>query len=210
VVVHGVSGAKDLLFSLFSSQHLPDFEDLLRVVGGMGGDHAESLVGDGTGDDGRAGSATAVGGLEGSPDFENLLRVARGMGGDHDEGLLAGDGAADEGMVGDPAARIIGEIFEVFEGLGADGIEGVEGFVQARVLSGWLGHGGGFDGAGAVGGTGSDFGFAGWVWRIVGELGDAEAAEEVLLGEDHVFDAFQDGPVAGWRLAGSQCVVDSG
>jgi len=136
-------------------------------------------------------SAAPVGGLEGLPDLEDLFRVAGGMGGDHEEGFVTGDGAGEEGMVGDQRARVLGEVVDVFENLGANGIEGGEGFVQARVAAGWLGHGRGFDGAGAIGGTGGDFGFAGWMGRIGRELGDAEAAEEVLLGEDHVFDAIE-------------------
>jgi len=159
-------------------------------------------------------SAPPVGGLEGSPNLQNLLRVAGGMGGDHEEGLLAGNGTGEEGMISGPAARIIVEIFDVFEGLCAHGIEGGESFVQAPVAAGWLGHGGCFDGAGAVSSAGGNFGFTGWMGRIGGELGDAEAGEEVLLGEDHVLDAFEDGPgwigrVLGRRLARSQRVVDS-
>ena len=85
-------------------------------------------------------SAVSVGGLEVSPDLKDLLRVAGWMRGKHDQGFVASDRAGKEGMVGGQRARVISEVFDVFEDLGADGIEGGEGFVQARILAGWMRH----------------------------------------------------------------------
>lgn len=141
-------------------------------------------------------------------DLEDLLRVAGGMGSDHEEGFVAGDGAGDEGMIGDPALKVVGGLFDVAHDVGTCGVEGRESLGQRRKAAVRMDSERSLNGAGAVDGEGGDFGSApGFLEGFRRELCGVKAGEQVSLRLHHVFQALKDGPASrGWLVMGERFV----
>lgn len=141
----------------------------------------------------------------------DLEGVARGMDGHCQPHLDEVDGAGNDWMLREEAARVATELLDVAKGLSADGVEVGEGVLHGgEAVSGEAGLGAD-DGAGAVDAALEDAGLAEGVFEGLGDgCCVADLGEQVPLGDGDVFHALKNGPAAAGGLAAREWRIDAG